>query len=112
MSFRAHVALSGLPGAGIWLTTPPADDGRAMDASLFQIALKCRLCMPVFSNDGFCPSCGDCMDTFGDQALVCSCTGDRTVRHHALRNRFHEDVSTAGMSPEKEKAGLLPAHSL
>ena len=52
------------------------------------------------------------MDTFGDHALVCSCKGDRTVRHHELRNRFHEDASTAGMSPEKEKAGLLPARPL
>ena len=79
-----------------------------MDHHLFQIALKRRLRMQIFDSDSFCLSCGDCMDSFGDHALVCMCKGDRTVRHNALPNIVHDVALTAGLRPEKEKAGLLP----
>ena len=36
--FHAHVSLIALPGAGSWLTAPPAQDGREMDATLFRVA--------------------------------------------------------------------------
>ena len=49
------------------------------------------------------------MDPFGDHALACACKGDRTLRHNRIRNLAFEDVSEAGMSPESEKAGLLPS---
>ena len=29
-SFLAHLALQGLPGAGVWLTAPPVEDGRKL----------------------------------------------------------------------------------
>jgi len=48
------------------------------------------------------------MDIYGDHALVCSCNGDRTVRHNALRNEVYQELVTAGVRPEREKAGLLP----
>jgi len=35
LSFRAHVQLCSMPGAGAWLTSPPADDGREIDSPLF-----------------------------------------------------------------------------
>eukprot|EP00973_Karenia_brevis_P005963 811082-Karenia_brevis.AAC.1 len=49
------------------------------------------------------------MDSYGDHALVCGCNGDRTVRHNALRNAVCAEASVGNMSPEREKAGLLPA---
>ncbi len=49
------------------------------------------------------------MDRFGDHALTCPSAGDRTRRHNAIRNRVHEVSREAGLGPEKEKAGLLPA---
>ena len=49
------------------------------------------------------------MDSFGDHALTCPCNGDRTVRHNALRNIVHAEATLGGMSPEREKPGLLPA---
>ena len=49
------------------------------------------------------------MDSFGDHALVCSCKGDRTRRHNAVRDLVYEDASEARMNPEREKAGLLPS---
>ena len=48
------------------------------------------------------------MDTFADHALVCSCKGDRVIRHNKLRNQVCETAARAGLRPEKEKAGLLP----
>lgn len=111
-SFRAHVALTSLPGAGAWLIAPPADDDRKIDSPLFQIALKRRLRAPIFQHDGFCPSCGDCMDRFADHALTCACKGDRTIRHNEIRNRYAVDATDAGLRPEKEKAGLLPCRPM
>ena len=107
-SFRAHVQLCALPGAGVWLTAPPTQDGREIDAALFQVALKRRLRVPIFSSDAACPCCGDCLDRSGDHALVCQCNGDRTIRHNAVRNSFFDDAREAGLRPEREKAGLLP----
>ena len=49
------------------------------------------------------------MDSFGDHALACQCNGDRTVRHNCLRNIGCEDARAAGLQPEREKQGLLPA---
>ena len=107
-SFTAHVALSRLPGAGAWLTAPPAEDGREIDAPLFQVAVKRRLRAPVFGEDGFCPCCGQVLDKWGDHALVCPCGGDRTIRHNAIRDVCYEETSRGGLRPEREKAGLLP----
>ena len=68
LSFEAHVSLTSLPGAGAWLTAPPAPDGRTMDAPLFQVALKRRLRAPVYDSLAFCPACGESLDVFGDHA--------------------------------------------
>ena len=48
------------------------------------------------------------MDRWGDHALTCSCNGDRTVRHNAIRNICYEEAMEAGLRPEREKANLLP----
>jgi hypothetical protein len=48
------------------------------------------------------------MDKFGDHALTCACSGDRTRRHNALRNIVHSAAAEGGLGPEKEKANLLP----
>ena len=66
--FAAHMALAGLPGAGAFLTAPPVDDGREIDAPLFQVVLKRRLRAPVFEAEFPCPMCGEIMDRWGDHA--------------------------------------------
>ena len=48
------------------------------------------------------------MDAYGDHALVCSCNGERTLRHNALRNQVCDEAAQGGLRPEKEKPGLLP----
>ena len=47
------------------------------------------------------------MDAFMDHALVCSCGGDRTLRHNAARDAFFRGASEAGLRAEREKPGLL-----
>jgi hypothetical protein len=106
--FQAHVALCAVPGAGAWLTAPPTEDGREMDTPLFRIALKRRLRCPVAETDAACPSCGQCLDRWGDHALLCPCGGDRTIRHNAVRNVCFQEAASAAARPELEKAGLLP----
>ena len=106
--FAAHMALTALPGAGAFLTAPPVDDGREIDAPLFQVVLKRRLRAPVFEAEFPCPMCGEIMDRWGDHALTCSCNGDRTVRHNAIRNVCYEEAVEASLRPEREKANLLP----
>ena len=108
-AFCAHVALCRVPGAGVWLTAAPTEDGRELDAPLAQVAFKRRLRVPLLEADDFCPMCGQVMDKWGDHALTCSCGGDRTVRHNALRNVVFEEATASGLGPEREKAGLLPA---
>jgi hypothetical protein len=107
-TFGAHVSLNSISGAGVWLTAPPASDGRHMDVPLFKIELRRRLRIPVFDEEGFCPCCGHALDRFGDHAIACACAGDRTIRHNAVRDAMFKGAHDANLSPEREKAGLLP----
>ena len=91
------------------LLPPPADDGREMDAPLFNVTLRHRLRVPVYGEDTFCPCCGQVLDKWGDHALTCACSWDRTIRHNAVRNVCFDMAVEAGLRPDREKAGLLPA---
>ena len=112
--FCAHLALVSAEGAGAWLTAFPEDECRSWegDGELFRIALKRRCRVPVQDGDRPCPCCGAVMDAYGDHALVCSCRGDRTIRHNALRDLTVAEAVCARSSPEKEKQGLLPGRPL
>jgi hypothetical protein len=107
-AYKHHLALVRQPGAGAWLTAPPADDGRSMDTDLFRTALARRLRLRITEKPEWCPCCGEIFDTFGDHALACACGGDRTVRHNKFRNIMWEESRMAGMDTQKEKANLLP----
>ena len=71
--------------------------------------VRLRLRMPVMPSDTACPLCDAACDRFGDHARVCPCGGDRTKRHNRLRSVLAARAHTAGLSPEVEKPGLLPA---
>ena len=109
VSFLAHLSLQTLRGAGAWLIAPPTEDDLTFDSALFQTVLQRRLRLRIQNNDSYCPLCGLTMDSYGDHALVCACNGDRTIRHNCLRNVVYEEALVGGMSPTKEKAGLLPS---
>ena len=40
--------------------------------------------------------------------MVCSCGGNRTIRHNAVRNVCYDEAVDANLRPSREKAGLLP----
>ena len=48
------------------------------------------------------------MDKWGDHALVCSCGGDRVIRHNMIRDVVHSAANNkAGLGAILEKPGLL-----
>ena len=48
------------------------------------------------------------MDRYGDHALVHPCGGDRIKRRSRLQTVLAARAAAADLSPEVEKAGLLP----
>ena len=108
LTFRAHMSLMGLDGAGTWLHTIPSEAlGTKVGPQLFIPMLQRRLRMPVYEEPFFCPLCDCVMDVWGDHALTCSCGGDRTKRHNLVRNVGVRLATAAGWRPEPEKPGLL-----
>ena len=79
-----------------------------MEPELCRVALARRLRLRLTEEEAWCPMCGEIMDRFGDHAAMCSCKGDRTVRHNRVRNLVFGQSRKAGMGTEKEKVGLLP----
>ena len=94
----------GLPGCS------PAGPSR-MEPAAFATELRQRLAVPDSAADGWCPRCDDVMDRCSRRAAVCSVGGERTLRHHALRNTLFTCIDRAGLQPERERLGLLlPQH--
>ena len=79
-----------------------------MPSGLFRLVVARWLRVPSLSEQVACPCCGSCMDAYMDHALVCSCGGDRALRHNALRDTFFRIALDSGVCAEKEKQGLLP----
>ena len=106
---KAHLQLVSLPGADDWLHAPPTrDQGTQMSSELYRIALGRRARLPLLDSPATCPMCGSALDVYMDHALVCSCGGDRTLRHNSIRNVTYHSCREAGTNAELEKAGLLP----
>ena len=68
-----------------------------MDSELYRIALARRMRVPLLDETATCSACSACLNVFMDHALVCSCGGDRTLRHNAIRDAFFEEVQAAGV---------------
>ena len=82
-----------------------------MEPAAFVTELRQRLAVPDSAADGWCPRCDDVMDRCSRRAAVCSVGGERTLRHHALRNTLFTWIDRAGLQPERERLGLLlPQH--
>eukprot|EP00438_Fugacium_kawagutii_P024991 Skav225733 [mRNA] locus=scaffold611:119105:119992:+ [translate_table: standard] len=73
-----------------------------------RLMVQLRLRLQVAGVDAPCPLSNATADTYGDHARVCPCGGDRAKRHHRLRTIVAARAQAAGLSPEVEKAGLLP----
>ena len=75
-----------------------------MSSEMFKISLARRIRVPLLDEQATCPLCGVGLDAFLDHALVCSCGGDRTLRHNSLRDTTFSEAIDAGMRAEREKA--------
>ena len=60
------------------------------DSELFRLSLARRMRLPLLSAPALCPLCGTCLGIYMDHALVCSCGGDRTLCHNAIRDCFFD----------------------
>ena len=104
----AHLSLNRLPGAGAWLFALPDSVESHIPSPLFKVSILRRLRMPIWAQDTNCSLCGQVMDKWGDHALVCSCGGDRVVRHNMIRDVVHSAANLkAGLGAILEKPGLL-----
>jgi hypothetical protein len=107
---KAHMNLVSAEGADAWLHAVPSDEKRSrLPSELFRLSVARWLRLRLVHDHCTCPCCGQGLDAYMDHALVCSCGGDRTLRHNAIRNAFFTWSLEAGIVAEKEKPGLLPA---
>ena len=81
-----------------------------MDSSLFVAELRLRLQVEDAADDTWCPKCDAVLDKHSHHAAVCLAGGERTHRHHAVRDLIASWAERAGLRPEKEKPGLLLPH--
>ena len=109
---KAHFNLQLGPRSGTWLNLLPCDSlGNHIPGPLFNIMLKRRLRIDIFSRSDHCLLCDQLMDVYGDHAISCGSGGDRNYRHNALRNRIFYFCSKAKLNPKLEVKGLLRNHS-
>ena len=107
-SRRLHFEARRAPGAGAWLTVTTASHETHFLSPLSKVALRRRICMPVWDHDSACGMCGEVLDQWDDHALSCCGGGDRALRHNAVRDVVCSTVSEyTSATSELEKPGLL-----
>ena len=96
------------PGArALWQAVPNRALGLAMEPAEFVAEIRQRLCMQECADDRWCPLCDAVMDRKVRHPRMCAAGGDRTLRHHSVRNFVYRRAVAAGLHPELEKPGLL-----
>jgi hypothetical protein len=106
---KVHWMAATLPGAGAWLLADPDPrKGHAMSPARCMVLLRRRLGSPIYETEGPCPQCGALSDIYGDHAIACAAGGDRTRRHHRVRDSVAAFAAAAGHAPAVEPLGLLP----
>jgi len=95
--------------SGFITAVPSQEDGKEciLKPRNFQVAVAYRLGVRVLKEEISCPLCEQPVDTFGDHATCCTKSGDRIIRHNALRNLLHKVAGDGLLAPELEKQGLL-----
>ena len=93
-------------GARAFLAAVP-NGRKRMEPAVFVAELRQRLGLPDAVLDAWCPRCDCVLDRFSYDAGLCSAGGERTLRHHALRDVLCSWAERAGLQPEREKPGLL-----
>ena len=104
----AHLELTSVNGSSQWLhVLPSKHDRKNIEPLRFKVMMQRLLRAPIFDAEFPCQFCDGTVDRFGDHCLVCSGGGDRTRRHHLLRNELFFNCCSAGLGCELEKPGLL-----
>ena len=103
---RAVLRSEAEPGARAFLAAVPGGKTR-MESAAFIVELRQRLAVPDATSDTWCPQCQGVLDTHSLHAGTCSAGGERTQRHHALRDTLYAWTARAGLQPERERPGLL-----
>ena len=104
--FQAVLRSEAEPGARAFLAAVPS--GRTqMEPAAFCAELRHRLGVADSPPHEWCPKCDGVLDTFSYHATTCCAGGERTLRHHAIRDLLYTWTARAGLQPEREKTGLL-----
>ena len=104
--FQATLRSEAEPGARAFLAAIPSGRTR-MEPAAFCAELRHRLGVPDSATDAWCPKCDGVLDSHSYHAATCCAGGERTLRHHAVRDLLCTWTTRAGFQPEKEKPGLL-----
>jgi hypothetical protein len=104
----AVLRCAGAQGADGWLQAIPNPNTSSMlsDAETCD-AIRLRLGMSVVPEGQQCTLCYHPLDLRGHHALACTCGGDTTQRHNAIRDFLFQVFRGAGLRPKLEEAGLL-----
>ena len=103
---RATLLSEASIGGRAFLNAVPAGRTR-MEPAAFICELRVRLRIPDAESDTWCPLCDAVLDHHSHHAGMRVAGGERTQRHHAVRDLVHSWAQRAGLRPEREKAGLL-----
>ena len=93
-------------GGRAFLNAVPAGKTR-MEPALFISELRARLQIPDAESDSWCPLCDAVMDCRNHHAGMCVAGGERSQRHHDVRDIFNAWAHRGGLRPERERPGLL-----
>ena len=93
-------------GGRAFLNAVPAGKTR-MEPALFISELRARLQIPDAESDSWCPLCDTVMDCHNHHAGMCVAGGERSQRHHAVRDIVNAWAHRGGLRPERERPGLL-----
>lgn len=108
-SDRAALLSETLRGAYNFLEAVPTENlGLRMEPVHFRLELLRRLLRDLHTEDTFCNFCDQISDAKGRHDIMCSCGGDRTIRHNAVRNLCGSLAGQAALHPVLEKPALLP----
>ena len=101
---KARLGCLSLSRAGDWLNALPSFAFNLhIPGPEFRVAVRYRLGIPVYHEDGQCPAC----DTFGDHAIACGYQGERNSRHNILRDEIFNTAKAACLRPTKEERGII-----
>ena len=111
---KARLLAINMKHAGAWLNILPIKSlGLNIPSSEYRTSLKLHLGEKVYSSseqESFCSMCKrSLLDPWGHHALICGESGDRIIRHNAVRDAILSLMKQAGLNARREEKNLLPA---